>query len=730
MAMRSHNDTTIALVLTSVLMFAFCWANATHLMGATAALKFVLIAVTLGWYAEQMGVSRGWFFGSYTYTDLLGWPLGDVPMVIPLMWFALCYTAYIVSHFAVWQNPLPQVPGWGWALFMAFLAAMVVTAYDLGADPYMVFVLKAWVMGKKDGWWFGETLQGFVGWVFVALVILFSFHLSVRRKGLVVQSGFTKWHALLPFSIYGFSMVFQMLNGHPVETRTVAVFAMGVPLLCALAGWLRWNPIAQLALAQSPVTDARLGEMQYVADPLADETIAMIVGQQFSTPVAKSATFAVTQSAEIASINRQFPQWATNQSLLNWKSSDPTLPSATEQALQRFLQAGQTLPHWADQVKLARAEELFMDYGALSCTLLFCSSLPECYVIPDLSAVLHTAGQLEHHTDYRIRATAAMIFPVMMQGGLAQPEGSGVAQILKVRLIHACIRNLILRDSPADVMAQLGDQRNQTGAGVIAPLAAAATGRISMHQSMAAHGWKVGEDGLPCNQEELAYTLLTFGYVFLRSMRKLGLGLSQADEEAFLHTWNVVGHVLGIRRELLADTMPAAEALFAQMQARGRLAPVLPDARPALGEALMASMSNAIPFRLFKSFPILMTRYLCGHQTATEIGISGRVSGLSHALFALIMTVVRLIDAVVRWVVPEFSISRLITRVLGYHLMSTLLLDQTRPLNLPAHLLNEVSRTIGQWSNDPKASGWLNRLEDRLTRNGLWNEPPGSTALP
>lgn len=129
-----------------------------------------------------------------------------------------------------------------------------------------------------------------------------------------------------------------------------------------------------------------------------------------------------------------------------------------------------------------------------------------------------------------------MIFPVMMQGGLAQPEGSGVAQILKVRLIHACIRSLILRDSPADVMAQLGDQRNQTGAGVIAPLADAATGRISMHQSMAAHGWKVGEDGLPCNQEELAYTLLTFGYVFLRSMRKLGLGLSQADEEAFLHT--------------------------------------------------------------------------------------------------------------------------------------------------------------------------------------------------
>ena len=123
--------------------------------------------------------------------------------------------------------------------------------------------------------------------------------------------------------------------------------------------------------------------------------------------------------------------------------------------MQHYLREGQFLPPWADRAKIERAEVLFMDYGALSCTLLFCASLPECYVIPDLSAVLHAAGQLEQHTDYRIRSTAAMIFPVMMKGGLGQPDGSGVAQILKVRLIHATIRNLILRGAPADALAAL-----------------------------------------------------------------------------------------------------------------------------------------------------------------------------------------------------------------------------------------------------------------------------------
>ena len=156
--------------------------------------------------------------------------------------------------------------------------------------------------------------------------------------------------------------------------------------------------------------------------------------------------------------------------------------------------------------------------------------------------------------------TAAMIFPVMMKGGLAA-NGSGVAQVLKVRLIHATIRNLILHDSPQHAVEALGDRRDDAGAGVVAAHAALA-GSPAMTETMFGHGWKLGEDGLPCNQEELAYTLLTFGYVFLRSLRRLGIGLAPADEEAFLHCWNVAGHVLGIAEGLMPQTMDEAAALF------------------------------------------------------------------------------------------------------------------------------------------------------------------------
>ena len=478
--------------------------------------------------------------------------------------------------------------------------------------------------------------------------------------------------------------------------------------------------------------------MQYHADPLADATIATILGPWENLPNAPMAvelqragnfsTLAAQwqpQWQKLATITQTFARWSDNRSITDWQSSGTGLPPEIGAPLDAYLLAARTLPAWVDYAKLERAETLFIDYGALSVTMLFCSSLPECYVIPDLAAVLHTTGKLEKHTDYRIRATGAMIFPVMMAGGLTKPDGGGIAQILKVRLIHATIRNLILRASPDAAVASLGessDNQYPRDGGIVPPLPGAAGD--NMHQALFAHGWKTGEEGLPCNQEDLAYTLLTFSYVFLRSMQKLGLALPRADEEAYLHAWNVTGHVLGIARELMADTMEDAEAMFACMQARGRAdrvgRPEIFDPRPALGNALMQAMADVIPFKPVKSFPLLLTRYLCGAATSLDLGLSGPLSWLSQFWFAAFMLLARSLDGLVRLASPEFSIARLITRVLGYHLMAKLLMDQTRPLKLPQHLLADVDNMMGRWSNDPKAPGWMNSLEDAVTTKGSW----------
>lgn len=460
-------------------------------------------------------------------------------------------------------------------------------------------------------------------------------------------------------------------------------------------------------------SDAALAAMQHHADPLADQTIADILGEWPDGDVAADAP----QWARIDTVNRLFGQWKDNASLTGWSAQGEGVDAAMARALDHYVQSAQALPSWADAHKIERAEQLFMEHGALSCILLFCASLPECYVVPDLSSVLHTSGQLEQNAEYRIRSTAAMIFPVMLHGGLS-PRGAGVAQVLKVRLIHATIRNLILHGSPQDAVQQM----LAGGAGRIAPRAQpAGGGRQAMFQTLYARGWNLQSDGLPCNQEELAYTLLTFGYVFLRSLRRLGLRLRAADEEAYLHAWNVVGHILGIDRALMVETMDEGEALMARMQARGRAEPVTPDPRPALGRALMQTMENSLPWSIVKPFPELMTRYLCGRDTASDLGLAQPVPWRSALLFWGVLLLARAIDTVLRLVLPRFSIVRTLTRILGYHFMSQVLMSQTRPLQLPTGLLNQVDEVVHSWSDDPRAPGWVNRLEDRLTTHGSWS---------
>ncbi|MES2613188.1 MAG: oxygenase MpaB family protein [Pseudomonadota bacterium] len=473
------------------------------------------------------------------------------------------------------------------------------------------------------------------------------------------------------------------------------------------------------------ISDAALASMEQHADPLADDTIADILGPWPPGMPAVNAP----QWKRIATVNRLFGDWTTNASIDGWTATGPGVDDTLATALQNYLATGQALPDWADARKIERAEKIFFDHGALSCILLFCASLPECYVIPDLSSVLHTAGQLEQHTEYRIRSTAAMIFPVMMHGGLTRPDGAGVAQILKVRLIHATIRNLIMRGKPESAVKDLLAQLNIVGAGQLGALPGLPP-KPTMYQALFARGWDLANDGLPCNQEELAYTLLTFGYVFLRSMRRLGIGLPAHDEEAYLHAWNVVGHILGIERELMVETMDQGKELMARMQARGRAEPVTPDPRPGLGQALMATMANSIPWDIAKPFPQLMTRFLCGRATAGDLGLTQSVPWSSALLFWGVLLVARVIDWVLRLVLPRFSIVRTLTRILGYHFMSRVLMSQTRPLQLPSELLNQVDEVVHNWSDDPHAPQWINRIEDRLTTRGTWSLKLSAKAQP
>ncbi len=472
-----------------------------------------------------------------------------------------------------------------------------------------------------------------------------------------------------------------------------------------------------MSLRSKSLANPLLDQMQYTADPLADRFMASLLrsgAQELLVRTGQRQPAEDSVDAEWknhAVLGRIFGAWTNNRSLVEWQPHGLGLSDESACLLEAFVQTASGLPAWADERKMLRAECLFTDFGALSGTLLPCSSLAECYVIPDIAVLLHITRQLQEHTDYRIRSTGAMMLPIFLPGGLTDPDGYGAAQVLKVRLVHASVRTLVLRGDPEKVaMSALS--------GVVPPLRTAQDGD-SIQARLFANGWDIGNDGLPCNQEELGYVLLTFSYIFLRSMRKLGLQLSPDDEEAYLHIWNVVGHAMGINRALLVDTMRDAAALFSKMQVRGRAEWAYKgrdkDPRPFLGHALVNSMQKAMSSDRLKAFPALMTYYLCGRDTARDLGVLKRTHPFWRVMFICLAGAIKVLDRLLWLMRPGVSISRFVTRTLGYRFAAALFADGSRPLNLPEHIRVAVNHTIAGWRTDARAPAWLNALGKRLT---------------
>ena len=225
--------------------------------------------------------------------------------------------------------------------------------------------------------------------------------------------------------------------------------------------------------------------MRYQADPLADATIAAIVGSwELPAGEANLQTLLALNAERMRHLQTAtmlLNTWTNNAALVDWSPPDGTSPHIVE-ALRGYLDAGRGLPEWSDPAKITRGENVFTEHGPLSVMSLFCASLPDCYIQPKAAAVLQISGQLTTNADYRIRSTAAMVFPVMLRGGLTTPEGLGVAQTLKVRLIHATIRNLMLHGAPQAMVNA-----------VVQPIAtpAAYASQQSMHGAFLANGWNV-----------------------------------------------------------------------------------------------------------------------------------------------------------------------------------------------------------------------------------------------
>ena len=327
---------------------------------------------------------------------------------------------------------------------------------------------------------------------------------------------------------------------------------------------------------ETALSDAFLDQMREASDPPSDEVATSLCDRGAQTVVRDLIK------------NRQM-----------WEP-DGEPSHLLPEDIRAYMKIASRLPPWRNEQAIAEAQSFFLQYGLASSTLLACASLPQCYVMKHGTEVLVYTKFLQTDPSRRIRETAQMVMDVMCPGGL-EPNARGIHATMKVRVMHAIVRHMILHDP--------GARPNPSDPALRAQF------------------------GRPINQEDMAYTLMTFSYVVVEGFKAMGYPMSVSEADGYIHCWNVVGYLMGIREDLLPARFEDAKQLFTAIQKRqhGRS-----EAGARLTASLLKAIQDALPGRLHDSLPAALTRKLVGGPTADSLGVP-RLTGMARVRLAFVL---------------------------------------------------------------------------------------------
>jgi len=295
--------------------------------------------------------------------------------------------------------------------------------------------------------------------------------------------------------------------------------------------------------------------------------------RQYTDPIADQV---------IESIFKDKQENEVNELLLSLVRNNGVISGSMPPEVRTYFATTAALPNWADEELIALGERVFAEHGPLISLILSCKSLPQTYVCAKGAMVLYQTGRLGQQAGrmnvytHRIVETSQFVINALSSGGLS-PRGKGIITTQKIRLIHAAIRYFIHK-----------------------------------------HGWDSTVYGQPINQEDMAGTLMAFSALVLEGLELIRVRLSEAEKEAFMHCWRIIGYFMGIDAALLpnnlADGLKLGHAIMAhQMQ------------ESVQGKALMAALvefkENISPEgKLIGMVPELM-RFMIGNEISDMLGL-------------------------------------------------------------------------------------------------------------
>jgi len=260
-----------------------------------------------------------------------------------------------------------------------------------------------------------------------------------------------------------------------------------------------------------------------------------------------------------------------------------TIPQPPE-SFRALFASLERIPVWVDWPTIDRGGELLLRAGPLGGLVLALKSLALGYTSPGGNKPLVFSGRLQEQAARRLNETARFVQATITPGAM-RPRGEGWQITLKVRLIHAHVRRMILK-----------------------------TGR-----------WDADVWGAPANQHDHAGTSLLFSVIVVQGLRQLGMRIAAEDSEAYMQLWRWSGWLMGIDPELLVGS--EAEALRLGEIIRATQGRPDEDSRKLMQALLGAPLREAktrsekANARRLVSFSSGMCRELLGDETADALGV-------------------------------------------------------------------------------------------------------------
>lgn len=207
-------------------------------LGLRSTTLFFVPAVLLSLCSELLGTSTGFPFGHYAYLSGLGYKIaGLVPFTIPLSWFYLGFSAYLLAYsgLRVVFSRL-DLKDFNLRLLAVVAGSVLLTAWDLVLDPAMSQAPFPFWEFQEVGEFFGMPYRNLVGWVGTGMVFMGVAALLGRKEPLRLTRG----QLTVPLCIYLANFAFgAAITLTQLDVRFMIPAALGglIGVLPAVAFW-------------------------------------------------------------------------------------------------------------------------------------------------------------------------------------------------------------------------------------------------------------------------------------------------------------------------------------------------------------------------------------------------------------------------------------------------------------------------------------------------------------